>query len=99
MSTKRRVEQLEKTLTDLIGNPGERGMVFIIRSWLHGEDAVLTGYRHHTGTIWPLDRTQWPHVPAGTRVGLTEVWSDHDTYPQAYSPTEHREQAEVSVKA
>lgn len=70
MSTKWRAEQLEKKVTALIGNPGERGRVTITRRWLHGEDAVLTGYRHHTGAIWSLDRSRWPAVPAGTNIGL-----------------------------
>lgn len=95
MSAKRRLEQLEKKVTELTGKPGERGRVLIIRSWLHGPDAVLTGYRHHTGTIWPADQTQWPHVPAGTWMVLKQVWSDHETY----SPTVHLGQSEVVAQA
>lgn len=80
MSTKQRVEQLEKKVTALIGTPEEHGKVIILRSWLYGKDAVLTGYRHHSGDLWPLDQHQWPAVPAGISVGRREVWSDHETY-------------------
>jgi hypothetical protein len=76
MSMKQKLDQLEKKITTLTGTPGEKGTILILRTWLHGPDAVLTGYRHHTGAIWPLDRTQWPHVPAGTRVLLRQVWDD-----------------------
>lgn len=89
MRAKQRLEQLEKKLTELTGTPEERGTVIIIRSWLHGDDAALIGYRHGE-RILPLDRTQWPHLPAGSRMALREVWSDHDTY----SSTEHLEQQE-----
>lgn len=76
MSMKQKLDQLEKKVTELTGKPGERGTIIILRTWLHGPDAVLTGYRHHTGVIWPVDRSQWPHVPAGTRVVIQQVWSD-----------------------
>ncbi len=79
MSVKQKLDQLEKKVTELIGKPGERGTTIILRSWLHGPDATLIGYRHSSG-ILPLDRTQWPHVPSGTRMFLKEVWSDHETY-------------------
>lgn len=78
MSVKQRMEHLEKKLTELTGKPGERGSVIIIRSWPYTPDAVLTGYRDHTGAIWPLDQTQWPVVPPGGRMVLKEVWSDDE---------------------
>lgn len=87
---KQKLEQLEKKVTELTGKPGEQGRVLIIRSWLHGPDAVLIGYGHGE-SILPLDRTLWPHVPAGRRMVLREVWSDHGTY----STTVHLGQSEV----
>ncbi len=79
MSVKQKLDQLEKKLTEMTGKPGERGTIIILRSWLHGPNATLIGYRHSSG-ILPLDRTQWPYVPARTRMFLKEVWSDHKTY-------------------
>lgn len=80
MSLTQRLGRMEKKVTELTGKPGERGQIIIIRSLLHGPDAVLIGYRHPSG-ILPLDRTHWPHVPVGTNMILREVWSDYQTYP------------------
>ncbi|HWF59549.1 MAG TPA: hypothetical protein VN666_04475 [Nitrospira sp.] len=79
MSLTKRLGQMERKITELTGKPGEQGTTIILRHWRHAPDAVLIGYRHSTG-ILPLDRTHWPHVPAGTRMFLREVWSDHETY-------------------
>lgn len=76
MSMKQKLDQLEKKVTELTGKPGVRGTIIILRTWPREPDAVLTGYRYHTGAIWPVDRTQWPPVPAGTRLFLRQVWSD-----------------------
>lgn len=79
MSLTGRLGRMEKKVTELTGKPGERGTVIILRTWLHGPDAVLTGYRHGE-SIWPLDRTHWSPVPAGSKMFLREIWSDHQTY-------------------
>lgn len=75
MSVNQKLDKLEKKITTLTGKPGEKGQIIIIRSWPYKPDAVLIGYRHGE-TILPLDRTQWPPVPAGTRMILRQVWSD-----------------------
>jgi len=75
MSLTGRLERMEKKVTELTGKPGERGQVIIIRSWPSRPDAVLIGYRQGE-SILPLDRTQWPPVPAGTRMFVRQVWSD-----------------------
>ncbi len=73
-----RLGRMEKRVTELTGKPGERGQIIIIRSWPFTPDAVLIGYRYFGG-ILPLDRSQWPPVPAGTKMFLRQVWSDHQT--------------------
>src|SRR5689334_3283917 len=75
MSVNQKLDKLEKKITTLTGKPGEKGQIIIIRSWSQNPDAVLTGYRY-SGGILPLDRAQWPPVPAGTRMILRQVWSD-----------------------
>ncbi|HWF60657.1 MAG TPA: hypothetical protein VN666_10180 [Nitrospira sp.] len=75
MSVNRRLDQLEKKITELTGKTGERGTIIILRTWPREPDAVLTGYRYSGGML-PLDRTQWPPVPAGTRMIVRQAWSD-----------------------
>lgn len=75
MSVNRRLDHLERKITELTGKPGEQGTIIILRTWPREPDAVLTGYRYSEG-ILPLDRTQWPRVLAGTRMIVRQVWSD-----------------------
>lgn len=96
MSVNQKLDKLEKKITALTGKPGEKGQIIIIRSWPKNSDAVLTGYRY-SGGILSLDRTQWPPVPAGTRMILRQVWSDCHLWKPSTSPDQSESSGEVRV--
>lgn len=76
MRLSQRIRQLEKTVTAMTGNNRERETVIVLRKCPQVPGETLMGYKDRSGTIWSMDRAQWP---AGQRPQgiLEEVWNKH----------------------
>lgn len=78
MGLAQRLGKIEKHVSGLTANATRRGKVIILRKYTNVPGATLIGYRDGSGHLLPLDRTQWPHVPEGTKLVIQQVWSDDE---------------------
>lgn len=75
MRLAQRIRQLEKTVTAMTETDSGRELLIVLCKFPQLSDETLIGYKDGSGTVWPMDRTQWPagQRPHGT---LEEVWGN-----------------------
>lgn len=88
MSLTQRLGKLEKHVSGLTADASRRGKVIILRKYPTVPGATLIGYRDGSGSLLPLDRSQWPHVPEGKKMIIEQVWSDDETCDLPNSKTD-----------